>query len=502
MFEPIVTIRDLSLFLPGDASQRRVLHHIDWQVARGRHCALLGPNGSGKSTLLRLLRGELWPSKGHIWWHTAEGREQSPLAGRAMTALVSPGQQENYQRQAWDLTGLDLLLTGFDDTPLVYSDGGAQALARREAAVRMAGRLEAEGLLDRAMHTLSQGQLRLLLLGRALLRAPALLLLDECTDGLDARYREIFFDVLEEHAARCTVIMTAHRPGQIPAWCEERHYVSDGRLYSVPPSQTGQEASEAEETDAVQEKGLTITDDEAGQVEAVRPLLNLENVTVFIDRQEVLHDVTWSMHQGEHWRISGANGSGKSTLLRLLAGDEFAAAGGTLERWLPRQGGAVDTLAEVRKGIRLVSDLSQALYGYSLTAHDMVCTGFDNSIGVYRKFSPAEKAEALRRMLEMFPEETGEGIEALGQQSIRRLSTGQLRRLFLARALVGEPDLLLLDEPCSGLDAQSRARYLNLLDHLAARGLPMVFVSHHGEDAPLCINREAHMEDGRLRVIV
>ena len=119
MFEPIVTIRDLSLFLPGDVSQRRILHHIDWQVARGRHCALLGPNGSGKSTLLRLLRGELWPSKGHIWWHTAEGREQSPLAGRAMTALVSPGQQENYQRQAWDLTGLDLLLTGFDDTPLV-----------------------------------------------------------------------------------------------------------------------------------------------------------------------------------------------------------------------------------------------------------------------------------------------------------------------------------------------------------------------------------------------
>ena len=57
MFEPIVTIRDLSLFLPGDASQRRVLHHIDWQVARGRHCALLGPNGSGKSTLAYSIAG-------------------------------------------------------------------------------------------------------------------------------------------------------------------------------------------------------------------------------------------------------------------------------------------------------------------------------------------------------------------------------------------------------------------------------------------------------------
>lgn len=500
MSEILVTIEDLSLFLPGETDRRFVLHHINWQLERGRHCALLGANGSGKSTLLRLLRGELWPARGHIWWHTPEGREESPLAGRSMTALVSPAQQENYQRQAWDLTGLDILLTGFEDTPLVYSDGGSQAQARKDAAMGMAARLEAEGLLDRTMPTLSQGQLRLLLLGRALLRAPSLLLLDECADGLDARHRRIFFDVLEECSLRSTIIMTAHRPGQIPDWCAERRYVNRGRLYAVPPGETGdQPAGGADTLTAAAEQ---ISARLAGRDGPVPPLLDLENVTVFIDRQEVLRHIDWSMHQGEHWRISGANGSGKSTLLRLLAGDEFAAAGGRLERWLPRQGGAVHTLAEVRKGIRLVSDLSQALYGYSLTAHDMVCTGFDNSIGVYRKFSAAEKAEALRRMEEMFPEESPQGVAHMGRLSIRRLSTGQLRRLFLARALVGEPDILLLDEPCSGLDAASRARYLGLLDLLAARGLHMVFVSHHGEDAPLCINREAHMEDGQLRVVV
>ncbi|MEE0814248.1 MAG: ATP-binding cassette domain-containing protein, partial [Desulfovibrio fairfieldensis] len=57
---PLVTVDGVSLFLPGDPRQEMVLHHIDWRVERGRHCALLGPNGSGKSTLLRLLRGELW----------------------------------------------------------------------------------------------------------------------------------------------------------------------------------------------------------------------------------------------------------------------------------------------------------------------------------------------------------------------------------------------------------------------------------------------------------
>ncbi len=66
---------------------------------------------------------------------------------------------------------------------------------------------------------------------------------------------------------------------------------------------------------------------------------------------------------------------------------------------------------------------------------------------------------------------------------------------------MGRPDILLLDESCSGLDAAARAAYLRLLDTLAERGMHIVFVSHHDEDAPLCINREAHMENGRLRVV-
>ena len=135
MSEIIVSIDDVSLFLPGDASQKHVLHNINWQVRRGAHCALIGPNGSGKSTLLRLMRGELWPAHGRIQWHGPDGPEDSPLAGRGMTSLVSPAQQENYQRQAWDLTGRDLLLTGFEDTPLVYTDSTA---FRRQAVDDMA----------------------------------------------------------------------------------------------------------------------------------------------------------------------------------------------------------------------------------------------------------------------------------------------------------------------------------------------------------------------------
>ena len=170
------------------------------------------------------------------------------------------------------------------------------------------------------------------------------------------------------------------------------------------------------------------------------------------------------------------------------------AVGGTLVRHLPHHGGETVLLEEIRKGVRLVSDLSQALYGYSITALELVCTGLENTVGVYRDYSKAEQEQARRVMREL-------GVGHLADRSIRLLSTGQLRRLFLARALMGEPDILLLDEPCSALDEDSRRQYLDLLDQLAARGISLVFVSHFEGDAPSCINRRARMHQGRLEIL-
>ncbi len=486
----LVDIEHVSLFLPGDASHTLVLHDIVWTVERGAHCALLGPNGSGKSTLLRLLRGELWPAQGHIRWLGMDGPEESPLTGRGLTALVSPLQQETYQRQAWDLSGRDLLLTGFEDTPLLYSQADA---ALEDTVETMARSLHIEGLLERRLPTFSQGQLRLLLLGRALLRKPALLLLDEYDDGLDTRYQHIFFDILATYADHCTVIMSAHRPASIPHWCAGRRYMREGRLFSAPPVTSAQSQAPA----VAPKQYITPRRHE----DDGSPLLELENVCVYIDHTKVLHNITWSLHRGENWRITGANGSGKSTLLRLLAGDEFVADGGHITRILPSEGGTVVTLDAVRRGIRVVADLSQALYGYDLNALHMVCTGFDNSIGVYRQFSNTEFAEARAAIKLLFPEMEPPALLHLEKQSIRRLSSGQLRRLFLARALMGQPDILLLDEPCSGLDASAHFGYLHLLDILAERDIQIILVSHHDDDAPLCINREAQMENGRLRIV-
>ncbi len=503
---PLVTVDGVSLFLPGDARQEMVLHDIRLVIRKGDRCALIGPNGSGKSTLLRLLAGELWPASGHIYWHTPEGMEESPLAGRGMTSLVSPAQQTLYQKQGWTISGMELLLAGLDGTPLLYA---ASTDAQRKSAIATARRLDALPLLERSIATLSQGQLRLLLLCRALLRKPSLLLLDECTDGLDRKRRRDFLDRLGDVARECAIVMTSHRRDLIPQWCDNGYSMKDGRLspasaphpmghtLSRPPVPAmGKANARCGGASPLRNTGKEPAE---GQI-----LFDLRHATVFIDGAEILHDICWTMVKGENWLISGENGSGKSTLLRLLAGDEFAASGGSAERFPSGKDGGILMLEEIRRRIRLVSDLSQVLYDYPISSLELVCTGFDNSVGVYRQFTHAERSWAEDTIRHFFP---GHEAGAIMERPFAMLSTGQQRRLFLARALAGDPDVLLLDEPTSGLDDQSRADYTALLNRLASRrsGPPspnLVFVTHHDGDVPRCVNRQARMRDGRLTVLV
>ena len=386
-------------------------------------------------------------------------------------------------RQGWHVSGEEVVLSGLHDGYMLYGDAAPEDC---EAARALARELGAAALLGRDASTLSQGQLRLLLLGRALVRQPDLLLLDECSDGLDADHSRRFYEVLDSVREHCTVIMSSHRPEQVPDWCRKTRVIHQGRLLA-PGSALPPQEGEYED--------ISLAGAVTSAPEPSAPLLDVRHATVFIDGQEILHDVDWTLRKGEHWRIEGENGSGKSTFLRLLAGDEFVAVGGTLVRHLPHHGGETVLLEEIRKGVRLVSDLSQALYGYSITALELVCTGLENTVGVYRDYNKAEQDQARRVMREL-------GVGHLADRSIRLLSTGQLRRLFLARALMGEPDILLLDEPCSALDEDSRRQYLDLLDQLAARGISLVFVSHFEGDAPSCINRRARMHQGRLEILV
>ncbi|MBO4335428.1 MAG: ATP-binding cassette domain-containing protein [Desulfovibrio sp.] len=505
MGDLLIQCEHVSVTLPYAVKREPVLHDISWNIVQGEHCALTGANGSGKSTLLRLLGGELWPDTGSLFWRDSDGTlNASLLTGRALTSLISPSSQMRYQKHAWSIQGLELVLTGLDGTPLLYKASSQEQIRKARSLARM---LDCEDLLYRDSSTLSQGQLRILLLTRALISDPAVLLLDECLEGLDSGHARRFTELLSQVAEQSTLIFVAHEESVIPDFIRQRKYLDRGRLFAGSALDSAKQG--IENTAGLGEKALAHTA-KARRKKSNPPLFQLEHVNVFIAGEAILHDLSFCVHEGEHWLISGENGSGKSTLLRLLAGDEFCAAGGTIRRWLPKleagKGGYAESLEDLRCGISLVSSKTLTDYDYPLCVLELVCSGFENSVGLYRSYSDEERAWARSLLRRFFREYDRQTFEELLRRPAAELSTGQLQRVFLARALICRPNVLLLDEPLTGLDQAMRSTYLALLDSLAAGDtafphLTMLFVAHKTSDLPSCLNCHAALEQGRLRVV-
>ena len=484
---PLLEVQHVVVTYPG--TDRAILDDCNLTLYQGEHAVIRGGNGAGKSTLLRVLRGEQWPDQidhrraGRVVWHGENGPETSPLAGRKVTALVSAMQQEQVIHQEWHVDGERLVLGGFSDAIYIAQQPTPEMCATAYQIVRLLGGVH---LLKKPVTALSQGQLRLMLVARALVRRPAILLLDEVTDGLDARARTVLLDALERASALSTMVMTTHRPETLPAWIRRQIVLEHGKAVDGPMAGA---APEPEVRPAAPEPVPDLS-----AIHGCSAKIVIRNATVFIDRVPVLHDINWTINPGENWAVLGANGSGKSTLLRLLAGDEIVAWGGEVIRELPRLGGVVDRLEVLRKGVRLVSDRQQATYTYDLTGEELVFSGIDNAVGMYRTPTEAEWAQ-VASILDAL------NLAFLAKRTIRSCSTGEFRRLLLARALAGEPDLLLLDEPFSGLDAPSRTTFFALLDQLARQGVQMVMVSHHKDDIFPAITHRLELEDGRISAI-
>jgi len=484
---PLIEIEHVFVTYPG--TERHILNDFNLTLYEGEHAVIRGGNGAGKSTLLRLLRGEQWPDQidhrraGQVLWHGPEGADPSPLTGRKVTSLVSAMQQERVVHQEWRVDGERLVLGGFSDAIYIAQQPTSEMCETAYQLVRLLGGVH---LLKKPVTAMSQGQLRLMLVARSLVRKPEVLLLDEVTDGLDARARNTLLDALERASELSTLVMTTHRPETLPSWIGRQIVLENGKAVDGPMLETAVEPEK--------EPAPVASAPELKGIRGCSARIAIKDASVFIDRVPVLYDINWTINPGENWAVLGGNGAGKSTLLRLLAGDEIVAYGGEIVRELPRQGGVVDRLEVLRKGVRLVSDRQQATYTYDITGEELVFSGIDNSVGVYREPSEKELAQVTDILASLH-------LEFLAKRTIRSCSTGEFRRLLLARALAGEPDLLLLDEPFSGLDAPSRNEFFALLNQLARQGVQMILVTHHKADIFPAITHMLQLENGRISAI-
>jgi molybdate transport system ATP-binding protein len=479
---PLIELTDVSCRVGG----KPVLSNISWSLLRGEHWAVLGSNGAGKTSFLRLVRGDLWPSPGYgkRTYYLNGSPRTSPIGLKERTGLVSSELLDEYGRKGWNVSAGEVVCTGFSGSSFLYDAPSREILAQADRAMRMLG---LEELSPQSFLTLSQGQAKKILIARAMVHKPALLCLDECCEGLDARSRRTVLNALQQMAEAGTQILYAtHRPSELLPVIGHALVLEEGRIVRRGPTRDVLIDHRRENDRRVRESGASI------QVKAEREvhefLIGVEGADVWILGKKILCGINWTVKPGENWAVLGENGSGKTTLLQLLQGDRRAAFGGRVRRF-----GSKDpkSIWEIRRRIGLVSAELQTTHGYRQSGLETVISGFFGSIGLHSD-PTTDQVDSAREWLEFL------GLDSFADRDIQELSYGQVRKLLIARAMVIRPKVLLLDEVAAGLDPESRSDVLDLLDRLPAAGTSIVYVTHYEEDLIPALTHVMVMHEGKI----
>jgi len=364
---------------------------------------------------------------------------------------------------------------------------------RRDEAVELMG---IEYLLDRKIVHLSNGENRKVLLVRALMQSPKLMILDDPFCGLDIQSRQTLKIAIDDMfvAGSMRILLITARSDEIPPGISHVVQVADGQIVEkglresvLRSEESGHKFSSLKKKPKRVPLDFPIT----SPAETIPLLVQMTEVSINYGDVQILRDLNWQMKQGENWAISGPNGAGKTTVLSLILGDNPQSYRNDIVLFGKKRGSG-ESIWEIKEKIGWVSPELRVHYQSNTTCLNVVCSGFFDSVGLYRKCS-AEQIDLANRWMDSV------GISALTERLFGSASAGEQRLVLLARALVKNPPLLILDEPCQGLDSNNCKLILNLLDKLCQQiAVNMIYVTHHLDELPTSITHLLKLEEGGL----
>jgi len=425
----LAVVSDLSFSYPGS---RPALQDVSFRLEAGEVVALLGPSGSGKSTLLRALSG-LVPHfhggrfSGRV---VVAGRDTRTVRPAELAGTIATVFQDPEDQVVMTVVGNEVAF-GLENlgTP------PAQIWPRVERALNAVG---AAHLRRRKTVELSGGELQLVCLASALALEPDLLLLDEPTSQLDPEAADLFLGAVERSGA--TVVLSEQRLGRALELATRVLFVERGRVLLDAPVAAAREWLAANRPDYAEAcVPGTQAASAGGDV-----LLRLRDVSfAYGDARPVLDDVDLDLRRGEIVALAGPNGSGKTTLGKIAAG------------LLEPDRGSIE-----RRGRAFYLSQDPGRYLVRETALEEVALAVAGDL--------RRAQAALERV----------GLGWAASYHPRDLSSGERERLALAAVEVGEPDLLVLDEPTRGLDPdRKRGLSRRLVEH-AAEGRAVLLATH------------------------
>jgi iron complex transport system ATP-binding protein len=225
---------------------------------------------------------------------------------------------------------------------------------------------------------------------------------------------------------------------------------------------------------------------------ATTPLIEYRNVTVYRNQRLVLDRLTFSIALGEHVAILGPNGCGKSSLIKTITRELYPVPD-LPDSWLRIMGRETWNIFELRPLLGIVSQDWAQLCTCAFPASEIVLSGFFGSVGIWPNHHVTSAMEAkAREVMELLE------ITALADRPTGELSTGEARRVLIARALVHSPRALMLDEPTNSLDLHATRELREILRRIASQGTGIILVTHHLPDILPEIERVVLLRSGKV----
>ena len=462
----------------------KILQIDKFEVQEGEHWCVFGVNGSGKSVLADLLASRRAESSSYVVYSAGFDPSRD-------IHFVSFEEQQNLWRSDNRLDMSEFADDARDKGTLVIDLVRSSRLSEHQDQSlldSLTRKLSLERYLDEGIRFLSSGQIRRVLIARALyashMSVPQLLILDDPLESIDIESQSKIRDTIAEFSGQFTSIQLCRRPQDLlsnithMAVLQDLELVEQGEHDRVRASEAYLQNTE-KKPQLPSELPCFVF--ERGPPETKEPLIELNNIHASYGALQILKDFSWKMMPDDHVLIEGPNGCGKSTLLSFIDGDNHKAYGQDVVLFGKRKGTG-ETIWELKSKFGVVSNELHNKYLKGWRVLDVVVSGFFDSVGLYDESGATEK-EIASEWLETL------GIESLCKNYYQEISFGQQRLVLLARAMVKSPKVLILDEPCVGLDNHYRALIFGVLD-LISKQTPtrMIYVSHTKDERPSCIN--------------
>ena len=478
-----------------------VFEGLDFDLERGQHWALVGKSGSGKSTFLDFIMGRASMARGEASFpyfdeYIHEHHADDPFFNRykLMTQVSARHEFRNLSNTSDFYYQQRFNSCDSEDAETVRAYLSAIKLVRPSEVwtlEKVTERLNMGYLLDKQLIKLSNGETKRLLFAAALVKNPILLLLDNPLNGLDIAARKDFNKLMGEISESGISMIMATPSAEIPEAITHVAVLEKGKIISKslanqfkPDSYLSNAQIETDHQELID----LLSNSESTDYQTV---VGMENVNIRYGDKQILNQLNWELKEGERWMLLGHNGAGKSTLLSLINGDNPQAFANKITLFDQRKGSG-ESIWEIKKKIGYVSPEFFQYFPMGSTCIQVIESGFDDTLGLFR-VSHKDKAERSLRWMNLL--QIGEYAETL----IRHVPVSVQRICMLARAMVKNPRLLILDEPCLGLDQVQQEQFKRLIDEICGLSkLSLIYVSHYQNEMPASITHSLILDQGRV----